>query len=216
MSTVANLFSRRLRTTRREGADRTAAASRRAATHHPPRRPARQPPCATSSRTRKRPSAQPKNVSTRFATCASSRRPHQDARPPSTNSTWSQHAATSSGSCVITRLVTPRAAQAVQVVRRIQHVRPIQAARGLVEHAHLAAAGHGAGDGHALLLAAGQRHRVPVDEIRQAEPGQNGLDLGFGRLAAQRGPPPRLRSDSATSSRTLSVNSWWFTSCMTR
>ena len=66
MSTVANLFSRRLRTTRREGADRTAAASRRAATHHPPRRPARQPPCATSSRTRKRPSA-PSRLSCEFA-----------------------------------------------------------------------------------------------------------------------------------------------------
>ena len=65
MSTVANLFSGGF-ARRVGGADRTAAASRRAATHHPPRRPARQPPCATSSRTRKRPSA-PSRLSCEFA-----------------------------------------------------------------------------------------------------------------------------------------------------
>ncbi len=143
----------------------------------PPRRPRRR---LAPGRARRPGRAGRASAASRPATrsAASSAAPGTSSatgRPPSSTRQRSSRPSTL-GSCSAHRIGAPGAGQLLEQVGDRRRPGRIELRRRLVEDEHVRAHRHDAGDRDALLLAAGQRERLAVGEVRDPQPLERGVD----------------------------------------
>ena len=105
-----------------------------------------------------------------------------DDRPPSMKTTVSATSRAKPISCVTTISVVPLAGEVLDDVEDLADQLGVERRGGLVEEQHFGSQGERAGDGDALLLAAGELPRVGVGLVREPDPLEQ-------RLAPRRRPP---------------------------
>ena len=144
----------------------------------------------------------------RAAPCRARRpgRSSATARPASSTRQRSMRPRTV-GSCSAHRIAVPRSSELVEQVGDRRGPGRIELGRRLVEHEDVGAHGHDAGDRHPLLLAARERERLAVGEVRDPQALERRRRSAASISA--RGTP-RFSSPNASSSRTVSfdADSW--------